>query len=306
MSASAEARIRAWPTGARSSERWGRSGPSSTGSVITFDPDALSARIAELEEAMGAPGFWDDQKRAAAISSEHARLTRRRERYDSLASEADDIGQLLELASDDGELDELEGALEALKAQLQRVEEDALFAGEYDAGDAVITIQAATGGTDAQDWAEMLLRMYLRWAADRGFATELIEASPGEEAGLKLRGVKGNHGPSRAGSRSPECALRRSASSQPWRVDGSECWTAVDWRPAQDYRLLTRWATVVDCPKIFARSGGAGEMLAHTWHQLRAAISHVRGTVPRDRAIRRRSGSASDRQPVGARRRGTS
>jgi peptide chain release factor 2 len=60
-----------------------------------------------------------------------------------------------------------------------------LFSGEYDAGDAVVTLQAATGGTDAQDWTEMLLRMYLRWAADRGFQTELIEASPGEEAGLK-------------------------------------------------------------------------------------------------------------------------
>jgi peptide chain release factor 2 len=153
--------------------------------VITFDPDALSARIAELEEAMGAPGFWDDQKRAAAISSEQARLTRRRERYEALAGEAEDIRQLLELVSDDGELDELEVAVRALRGQLQRVEEDALFAGEYDAGDAVVTLQAATGGTDAQDWAEMLLRMYLRWAADRGFTTELIEASPGEEAGLK-------------------------------------------------------------------------------------------------------------------------
>jgi peptide chain release factor 2 len=153
--------------------------------VITFDPDALSARLAELEGAMGEPGFWNDQKRAAAISSEHARLTRRRERYDSLAGDANDIRELLQLASADGELDELSDAIHTLKRQLQRVEEDALFAGEYDAGDAVVTIQAATGGTDAQDWAEILLRMYLRWADDRGLRTDLIEASPGEEAGLK-------------------------------------------------------------------------------------------------------------------------
>src|SRR5439155_17187483 len=66
-----------------------------------------------------------------------------------------------------------------------RRQEDALFSGEYDAGDAVVTIHAGTGGTDAQDWTEMLLRMYLRWAAGRGFETELLEASPGEEAGLK-------------------------------------------------------------------------------------------------------------------------
>jgi peptide chain release factor 2 len=153
--------------------------------VITFDPDALSARVAELEEAMAAPGFWDDQQRAAAISSEHARLSRRRERYDTLAHEVEDTNQLLQLASDDGELDELAEAVHALKRQLQSVEEDALFSGEYDPGDAVVSIQAGEGGTDAQDWAEMLLRMYLRWAEGRGFQTELLEASPGEEAGLK-------------------------------------------------------------------------------------------------------------------------
>jgi peptide chain release factor 2 len=153
--------------------------------VITFDPDALKARVAELEQSMGEPGFWDDQKRAAAISSEHARLAKRRDRYDSLSGDAEDLTQLLELASDDGDLDDVEEAVKALKRQLERVQEDALFSGEYDAGDAVVTLQAATGGTDAQDWTEMLLRMYLRWAADRRFQTELIEASPGEEAGLK-------------------------------------------------------------------------------------------------------------------------
>ena len=153
--------------------------------MITFDPDALSARVAKLEEAMGAPGFWDDQQRAAGISSEHARLSRRRERYDTLAREVDDTSQLLQLASDDGELDELAEAVHALKGQLQGVEEDALFSGEYDSGDAVVSIQAGEGGTDAQDWAEMLLRMYLRWAETRGFQTEVLEASPGEEAGLK-------------------------------------------------------------------------------------------------------------------------
>ena len=153
--------------------------------MITFDPDALNARVTELEKSMGEPGFWDDQKRAAAISSEHARLAKRRDRYNSLSGDAEDLTQLLELASDDGDLDDVEEAVNALKRQLERVQEDALFSGEYDAGDAVVTLQAATGGTDAQDWTEMLLRMYLRWAADRGFQTELIEASPGEEAGLK-------------------------------------------------------------------------------------------------------------------------
>ena len=153
--------------------------------MITFDPDALNARVAELEQSMGAPGFWDDQKGAAAISSEHARLAKRRDRYDSLSGDAEDLTQLLELASDDGDLDDVEEAVNALKRQLERVQEDALFSGEYDAGDAVVSIHAGEGGTDAQDWAEMLLRMYLRWAEARGYQTEVLEASPGEEAGLK-------------------------------------------------------------------------------------------------------------------------
>jgi peptide chain release factor 2 len=151
--------------------------------VITFDPDSLTARTRELEARMAEPGFWDDQQAAAAVSAEHARVSKRLERYERLRREYEDA---IELLSMDGDMAaEIESSLQPLRQELGRLQEDALFTGEYDAGDAVVTIHAATGGTDAQDWAEMLLRMYLRWAEDRGLATELIEASPGEEAGLK-------------------------------------------------------------------------------------------------------------------------
>ena len=153
--------------------------------MITFDPERLKTRLAELEEAMGEPGFWDDQKGAARISSEHARLTRRLERYGQLSGDAVDLGELVALASDDGELDEVEESVLALRRELDRLQEESLFTGEYDAGDAVVSIHAGTGGTDAQDWTEIILRMYLRWAGERGFRTELLEVSPGEEAGLK-------------------------------------------------------------------------------------------------------------------------
>jgi peptide chain release factor 2 len=151
--------------------------------VITFDPDALAARTAELEAAMGEPGFWDDQSRAAEISAEHARASRKLERYDRLQREFADARELFQLDGDlAGELDE---HLRPLERELERLREDALFTGEYDSGDAVVTILGGTGGTDAQDWAEILLRMYLRWAQRRGLKAELVEASPGEEAGLK-------------------------------------------------------------------------------------------------------------------------
>jgi peptide chain release factor 2 len=132
---------------------------------------------------MGEPGFWDDQQRAAKISAEHSRLSKRLDRYRHLTAEYEDARELLTLESDLG--DEVETLIRPIRQELDRLREDALFNGEYDGGDAVVTIHAGTGGTDAQDWTEILLRMYVRWADDRGFKTDLLEASPGEEAGLK-------------------------------------------------------------------------------------------------------------------------
>jgi peptide chain release factor 2 len=151
--------------------------------VITFDPESLRTRIDELEAEMQAPGFWDDQQRAARTSTEHARLQRRLERYERLQHDYEDAQELF--AMDGGMQGEIAASIVPLRGELERLQEDALFTGEYDSGDAAVTIQAGTGGTDAQDWAEILLRMYQRWAEQRGFQTEIVEASPGEEAGLK-------------------------------------------------------------------------------------------------------------------------
>ena len=151
-----------------------------------LDPAALEARLGELDAAMEGPGFWDDQRGAARTSAERARVARKLEAMESLESEAAELDGMLELAAEDEEWRaELEAALARLRKQVARLQEEALFTGEYDAGPAVVTVHAGAGGTDSQDWAEMLLRMYLRWAADRGFKTELMEATPGEEAGLK-------------------------------------------------------------------------------------------------------------------------
>jgi peptide chain release factor 2 len=160
------------------------SGPSSTGSGSTFDPATLERRLGELENELNAPGFWDDQSRAAKVSSEHARASRRLEGYRALLRDYADARELAGL--DGGEMDdEVAASLAPLRRELEELQEAALFNGEYDAGDAVVTLQSGTGGTDAQDWAEMMLRMYERWAANRGFTVELLEASPGEEAGIK-------------------------------------------------------------------------------------------------------------------------
>src|SRR5919199_4172507 len=135
---------------------------------------------------MQAPGFWDDQERAAKVSADHARASRKLAAYRELEGELDDLEALEELAAEDESIAaELEEQRYAVEAKLAALEEERLFAGRYDAGDAVVSVHAGTGGTDSQDWAEMLLRMLMRWAEKRGFAVELAEVSPGEEAGIK-------------------------------------------------------------------------------------------------------------------------
>src|SRR4051812_12367905 len=135
---------------------------------------------------MGEPGFWDDQDHAAKVSAEHASLSRRIESFQTLESDLEDLEALEEMAAEDDSIaSEVEDARRSLSDRLAELEEARLFGGRYDAGDAMVTVNAGAGGTDSQDWAEMLLRTELRWAERRGMKTEMKEASPGEEAGIK-------------------------------------------------------------------------------------------------------------------------
>ena len=158
-----------------------------------LDPEAITAQAAELEQAMQAPGFWDDQKTAAKVSSDHAQLNQRLADYRELQSEVDDATELFDIAREEeaaGTLDqgfvaELDASLSRADTHLAALEEERLFSGEHDGGGAVVTINAGEGGTDAQDWAEMLLRMYSRWAGQRGLKVDLKESQEGGEAGIK-------------------------------------------------------------------------------------------------------------------------
>jgi peptide chain release factor 2 len=135
---------------------------------------------------MGQGGFWDDPDAAAKVNAEYARVTRRLQAYDTLAADVADLDGLVELADEDPDIAaEVEETLASVERRLEALEEERLFTGPYDAGDALVTVNAGAGGTDAQDWAEMVLRMLMRWAERRGFRVELLEASPGEEAGIK-------------------------------------------------------------------------------------------------------------------------
>jgi peptide chain release factor 2 len=154
--------------------------------VITFDPGALAARLSELDSAMESPGFWEDQRAAAKVAAERARTQKKLETFQQLQADAGELDFMLEQAAEDPAWrDELDGALGRLGREIGMLQEQALFTGEYDSGPAVVGVHAGAGGTDSQDWAQMLLRMYERWADGRGYKVELLEQTPGEEAGLK-------------------------------------------------------------------------------------------------------------------------
>ncbi|MDX6552556.1 MAG: peptide chain release factor 2, partial [Gaiellales bacterium] len=151
-----------------------------------LDPAALAERREELDHQMEAPDFWDDQRGAAKVAAERARVQRRLDAFDKLQSDSGELDTMLEMAADDPDWrTELEASLGRLAKEIARLQEEALFTGEFDPGPAVVTVHAGAGGTDSQDWAEMLLRMYQRWAAGRNFKVEMVEATEGEEAGLK-------------------------------------------------------------------------------------------------------------------------
>ena len=151
-----------------------------------FGVDALREEEAELGEQMSHPGFWDDQEQARDVSARFSRVQGRISLLEDLRAALSDSEEILELADEDGELlSEVEEELRRVELVLEEQEVARLFAGEYDEGDAILTINSGAGGVDSQDWAEMLARMYRRWAERRSFGLEVIEYTEGEEAGIK-------------------------------------------------------------------------------------------------------------------------
>jgi peptide chain release factor 2 len=151
-----------------------------------FGVEGLREEAEELGDEMSRPGFWDDPEEARAVSARFSRVQGRIELLDGLRSTLSDSEELLELAEEDGELlSEVEEELGRVESVLEEQEVARLFSGEYDEGDAILTINPGAGGVDSQDWAEMLARMYRRWVERRGFGLEVIEYTEGEEAGIK-------------------------------------------------------------------------------------------------------------------------
>ena len=152
------------------------------------DPTALQAKIDELTEQASAPDLWDDPEKAQQVTSALSTAQNELQRVERLGARIDDVETLVELGQemdDEDSLTEAEGEVASIRKDLDALEVRTLLSGEYDARDAVVTIRAGAGGVDAADFAEMLMRMYLRWAERHGYSTKVMDTSYAEEAGLK-------------------------------------------------------------------------------------------------------------------------
>ena len=149
--------------------------------------DASRARLAELEIEVAKPDLWNDQENAKRVNTEYSNLKGDLEEFTSLARAVDDLEVLHEMAreiDDASQEPELESGIASVRAKLDALDLRSLFTGEHDEADAIVQINAKDGGVDAQDWSEMLLRMYQRWAERKGFTVEIGDVSQGTEAGI--------------------------------------------------------------------------------------------------------------------------
>lgn len=155
-----------------------------------LDVDGLRARIEKLEHEASDPQLWDDQARAQRVTSELSHAQGELRRVEELRGRLDDLPVLYELAAEEGEgaaeaLAEADAELKALRADIEATEVRTLLSGDYDEREALVTIRSGAGGVDAADWAEMLMRMYIRWAEQHKYPVEVFDTSYAEEAGIK-------------------------------------------------------------------------------------------------------------------------
>lgn len=158
-----------------------------------FDLPAIEQQAAELRERSAQPDFWDDPDTAQAVMRELSSLENTLNTWRTLGSRINELAELLELAEaeeEDGWLSEIAGEAETLAEELARLRLELMVSGRHDHADAILTVYAGAGGTESQDWAEMLLRMYLRWAERRGFGVEIIDETEGDGAGIKSATVE--------------------------------------------------------------------------------------------------------------------
>ena len=187
-----------------------------------LDLDGMRAEIADLGEQVAAPDLWDDQDNATRVTGRLSHLQGQLERYEELEGRLEDIGVLVELGQEEGDADSLaeaERELAKAKKTVESLEVRTLLSGEYDVRDALLTIRSGAGGVDAADFAEMLMRMYTRWAEQHKYGVEVYDVSYAEEAGIKSAEFA-IHAPYAYGTLSVEAGTHRLVRISPFDNQG--------------------------------------------------------------------------------------
>jgi len=240
-------------------------------------PEELERRIAELSEQASAPDLWDDTDAAQQVTSQLSHAQSERDRLKEIGNRIEDLGALVEMAQEEGDdevLAEADAELASLRAAMSELEVRTLLAGEFDARAAVVTIRAGAGGVDAADFAEMLMRMYLRWAERKGHPTKVMDTAYAEEAGLKSATFEVN-APYAFGTLSVEAGTHRLVRISPFDNQGRRqtSFAAVEVIPLieqTDHIEIPESEIKVD---VFRSSGPGGQSVNTTDSAVR--MTHI-------------------------------
>lgn len=241
---------------------------------LVTDPEGLKKQIADLTELSGAPDLWDDQEKAQTVTSKLSHAQSELNRLEAMGARIDDLEAMVEMAEEESLVDEESGAalfteadtdLAKIRRDLDDLEIKTLLSGEYDSREAVITIRAGAGGVDAADFAEMLLRMYSRWAERNGYPTKILDTSYAEEAGIKSATIEIN-APFAYGTLSVEAGTHRLVRISPFDNQGRRqtSFAAVEVIP------VTEHTDHIDIPEadikvdVFRSSGPGGQSVNTT------------------------------------------
>lgn len=243
------------------------------------DIDAMQMRLSLLTREMNTEGFWDDSAKAQRVSREAADLTQEMSVWESLWQQIRDVSDVVELAEEENDatvLEEASKTMEELKKTYRNLELKTLLSGEFDASNAILSIHAGAGGTDAQDFAEMLLRMYLRYAEQQGFAAEILDQSFGEEAGIKSTtfSVSGRFA---YGFLKTESGVHRLVRVSPFDAEGMRHTAFALVEVIPEFRDLDESALEINAADLridtFASSGAGGQSVNTTNSAVR--ITHL-------------------------------
>ncbi len=241
---------------------------------LVTDPEGLEKRIAELTEESSAPDLWDDQEKAQAVTSKLSHAQSELNRLNAMGARIDDLEVMVEMAAEEALVDEASGAelyqeadreMKKIHKDLDDLEIKTLLSGEYDSREAVITVRAGAGGVDAADFAEMLVRMYSRWAERNGYAVKMLDTSYAEEAGIKSATFE-IKAPYAYGTLSVEAGTHRLVRISPFDNQGRRqtSFAAVEVIP------LTEQTDHIDIPEadikvdVFRSSGPGGQSVNTT------------------------------------------